>query len=294
LATRLYSKDRRKIELWEEPSHIPCPSPRQQSVWAKIKSLVLKHKIKEIPHLIPYLLKSGGNSDSKPAMIICPGGGYTHHAPHEGMPIARWINSLGYHAFVLHYRVFPYLHPIPLLDGLRAVRLARYHAKKWNIVPSKIGMLGFSAGGHLTSSVAVHHNYKSKNLVQADVISELSGRPDLVVLCYAVISFGKFGHKGSIRSLLGKKGTRELRDFYSNELHVNKETPPAFLWHTKSDHSVPFQNSTQFARALSDHGIEHEIHLYKKGDHGLGLAKTNPEAREWPKKCAAWLKKQKW
>ncbi len=238
----------------------------------------------EVPQLTPYLVTS---DQPRGAVIVCPGGGYARRAPHEGQPIAEMVNSHGIHGFVCDYRVAPYKHPWPLTDGLRAVRWVRHHATELNILPDKIAILGFSAGGHLAASVSTHWDLGRADA--PDPIDRLSSRPDASILCYAVISFGAFGHTGSMQNLLGKDPDPELRDMLSNELQVNETTPPAFLWHTAEDPGVPVRNSLAYADALAQHKVRFELHVYPDGRHGLGLAPELPHVATWAKLCGEWL-----
>jgi len=239
------------------------------------------------PRLAAFPVKS---EEPVGCVIVCPGGGYRTRAPHEGEPIARWLNSLGIASFVLHYRVAPYRHPAPLEDCRRAIRWVRSHAAEYNIRPDKIGMLGFSAGGHATAMAGVHH--EPGNPQAADPIDRVSSRPDAIVLCYPVISFVQHMHVGSMHNLLGEDAPQQLREQMSGELAVNVETPPTFLWHTADDASVPVENALLFAAALSRHKVPFDLHVYESGKHGLGLAEDHPEAYLWTTECANWLRKQ--
>ncbi|WP_248930122.1 alpha/beta hydrolase [Paenibacillus hamazuiensis] len=241
----------------------------------------------DIPYIVPFPVES---ANPAPAVIVCPGGGYGRKAEHEGEPVARWLNSLGIAAFVLQYRVAPYRHPVPLGDAKRAIRLVRSTAARWNIDPQRVGILGFSAGGHLASSAGLH--YDLGNPEADDAVERESSRPDLMVLCYPVITFGEFTHAGSKSNLLGPEPDEELVKLLSGEHQVTAETPPAFLWHTADDASVPVENSLQLAMALSRHKVPHELHVYESGRHGLGLAGDHPEAHTWTTLCANWLRKR--
>jgi len=211
-------------------------------------------------------------------------------ADHEGKPVALWLNSIGISAFVLDYRVAPYRHPAPLWDAQRAIRYVRSHAGEWNIDRIRVGILGFSAGGHLASAAGTH--YDKGNHVAEDKVDQESSRPDLMVLCYPVISFIKFAHQGSASNLLGADASEDIRRLLSSELQVTADTPPAFLWHTSDDAGVPVENSLQFASAMSSHHVPVELHAFQSGRHGLGLAEEHPEAYVWPRLCELWLRKQ--
>ncbi len=258
------------IPLWPD-GHIPTPDgvtpPR------------------ETPRLELYPVSGG-----KPTgwVAVCPGGGYGGRAPHEAEPIARMLNAAGISAGVVHYRVSPHRGPVPQMDAMRAIRFARAHAAAWNILPDKIGILGFSAGGHLAASVAVHADHGDAG--SADPVARLSARPDAAILCYPVISFGEWGHRGSRNNLLGPMPTAAQMEQFSLEKQVDSATPPTFLWHTADDAGVPVQNSLLFAQALASHRIPFELHVFPKGAHGLGLATDDPIVGQWPALCVKWLK----
>lgn len=225
--------------------------------------------------------------------IVCPGGGYAGLAPHEGEPIARWLNSLGITAGVLRYRLGPrYHHPIELGDAQRAIRTMRSRAAEWGIDPNRIGILGFSAGGHLASSAATH--FDSGEPSAADPVDRAGCRPDLAVLVYPVVTMSEpFTHLGSRQNLLGDHPSGELIDLLSNEKQVTKQTPPCFLMHTADDEAVPVENSLMFAAALRTAGVPFEIHVYEHGPHGVGLAANDPALSSWPGRCADWLRRHK-
>lgn len=237
------------------------------------------------PRLERFLVSS---KRDVPAMLIFPGGAYEMRADHEGKPVAEWLNSIGIAAFVVHYRVAPYKHPIPLEDAKWAIRTVRHRAEDWGIDPARVGVLGFSAGGHLASTLATHFE---EGLPDADdPMQQYSTRPDVLVLGYPVIMMRESTHNGSKHNLLGDKPTKQQILELSNELHVSNHTPPTFLWHTENDESVSVNNSFIFAAALQRHNIPHSLHTFERGEHGLGLAPYNQEARMWPKLCENWLK----
>ena len=223
------------------------------------------------------------------AIVVFPGGGYSHLSDiKEGSDVAKWLNSLGISVFVVKYRLGMRYHaPNQLLDAARAVRIVRLRAKEWNIDPQRIGILGFSAGGHLASTLGTHFDAGDPNA--KDPIDRVSSRPDLMVLVYPVITMGDLTHKGSKLNLLGDTPSADLIKLYSNELQVTKDTPPTFLIHAVTDPVVPVENSLMFAEALRKAGVPFEIHLYEKGPHGFGLAPTDPILSTWPARCAAWL-----
>ncbi|OGS22086.1 MAG: esterase [Elusimicrobia bacterium RIFOXYA2_FULL_39_19] len=256
----------------------------------------MKKKINQIPlwknhtaWLDLYLLKTKKHSS---LVIVFPGGGYNHRAEHEGSPVARWLNKNGISAAVCHYQVSPNRHPVPLNDAKRAIRIARYMAKRWNINPNRIGALGFSAGGHLVSTLGTLCNKKT-DTASSDNIDKFSCRPDALVLCYPVISFTKpYRHKGSINNLLGEHPSKKLLQFLSSEKQVTKSTPPTFLWHTADDPGVSVKNSRAFADALHKNNVVYELHVYKTGKHGLGMAQGVKDVENWTKSCILWLKRQ--
>jgi acetyl esterase/lipase len=250
---------------------------------------------KDIPTLTPYLPEKKGAA--RAAMVICPGGGYGGLADHEGSHYAKFLNEQGIAAFVLKYRLGSagYRHPVMLNDAARAVRTVRARAAEWDIDPAKIGIMGSSAGGHLASTLLTH--FDAGNADDADPVERQSSRPDLGVLCYAVITMGEFTHQGSKKNLLGENPSGELVALLSNELQVKANTPPCFIWHTYEDGGVPVENSMLFASALRKQKIPFDFHVYQKGAHGMGLgsrvqdpAKLHP----WTKDLVFWLKAQSW
>lgn len=241
----------------------------------------------EVPVITPFLLD---RQEKHGAVIVCPGGGYSRRAEHEGAPVAKWLNSIGISAFVLDYRVSPSQHPVPLLDVQRAIKYVRYHAEEWNLDKHKIGVLGFSAGGHLVSTAATQPDIGNKNA--SDPIDRENSRPDIAILCYPVISFLQFYHEGSLINLLGENSSEAERLLLSSEMNVSENTPPVFIWHTADDAAVPVENSLIFAQALSKYQIPFEMHIFPNGRHGLGLAEDDPIVGKWTDLCKAWLFKQ--
>lgn len=223
------------------------------------------------------------------SVVVCPGGGYGMLADHEGKDVALWLNTLGITAFVLHYRLGPHSrHPAMLQDVARAVQTVRRMAE--NLDPARIGILGFSAGGHLASTLATH--FEAGNPQATDALDRFSSRPDLTILIYPVISLQEpHGHGGSRQNLLGADASEELIASLSNHLHVTPGTPPTFLVHTSDDAGVPAENSLLLALALRAAGVPVELHLYEQGPHGFGLAEGDPVLGTWPAHCAAWLKR---
>ncbi len=242
----------------------------------------------DVPTLIPYLPPKEKRSGA--AVIVCPGGGYTHLADHEGGPVAEWLNSLGVTAFVLKYRLGPsYHHPAPMLDAARAIRLVRARAVEWGLDPQRIGILGFSAGGHVASTAGTH--FDTGKTDASDPIERVSSKPNLMILIYPVITMrDKLTHAGSRANLLGASPPPELIGLLSNDEQVTKETPPSFLVHTMTDTAVPVENSLLFALGLRKAGVPFEFHLYERGSHGFGLGTKDPILATWPDRCADWLR----
>jgi acetyl esterase/lipase len=243
------------------------------------------------PTLTIYL--SAPEQATGAAVVICPGGGYGALAmDHEGHQVAQWLNSFGVAGFIVKYRHrnsgAGYGHPAPLQDAQRAIRTVRSRAKQWSVDPKRIGILGFSAGGHLASSAATHFNesfYEAR-----DEIDRASCRPDFAVLVYPVIAFGEpFTHLGSQRNLLGPDPDKSLVEKMSNEKQVTPQTPPTFLLHTWEDKGVPAENSIYFYLALRRAGVPAEMHIFLKGPHGFGLGRNRGAVSAWPKLCEKWM-----
>lgn len=242
-----------------------------------------------VPTLTKLLLPG---DEVRGAVVVVPGGGYSGRADHERVPIAQFFNKSGYHAFVLDYRVSPHRNPEPLSDAARGVRLIRQNAAEWHVKPDKIAVLGFSAGGHLTASLGVF--FDAGEAASDDPVARQSSRPDALVLCYPVLSSGKFAHRGSFDNLLGKDASDAEREKMSIERHVPADMPPAFLWSTADDQAVPVENSLLLAMAMREKGIPLEMHIYPHGRHGLGLAPDDAHIATWTPLCAEWLKGMGW
>jgi len=246
----------------------------------------------DIPTITPYL--PDGTNATGAAMVICPGGGYAHLAPHEGNDYALWLNQHGIACFVLKSRLGSsgYHHPAMLNDVTRAMRWVRAHAAEYAIDSHRIGVMGSSAGGHLASSVLTHFDAGDPNA--ADKIEQQSSRPDLGILCYAVITLGEFTHRGSRNNLLGTNQTAELVEYLSSERQVSDSTPPCFLWTTFEDKAVPMENTLLFAGALRKHNVPFALHVYEKGGHGMGLKDKPPftHPHPWAGDCLFWLQER--
>lgn len=229
----------------------------------------------------------------RPALILCPGGGYAFTADHEAEPVALRFAAMGYQCFVLRYSVSPMLFPGALLELGEAVRLVRAHADEWDIDPDRVFVCGFSAGGHLAGSLGVFWN---RDFVKDALGCEDEHRPSGMILCYPVITAGDAGHRESFERLLGERYD-ELRDQISLEKQVSADTPPAFLWHTVEDDCVPVENSLLFAQAMQAHGRPFELHIFPKGPHGLSLSDQSascglvyPQTAMWPALADNWMK----
>ena len=225
------------------------------------------------------------------AVIIAPGGSYRALSMNlEGRAPANYLNALGIAAFVLRYRLGPqYHHPIELGDAQRAIRTVRARAAEWHIAPDRIGIMGFSAGGHLASSVSTH--FDAGNAGAADPIDRVGSRPDFAVLGYPVISFIEpWTHQGSKTNLLGDAPDPALARSLSSETQVTAATPPAFIYQTNADTTTPAENAVAYFLALRKAGVPAEMHIFKDGRHGTGLGMTDPALSEWPKLLANWLR----
>lgn len=242
------------------------------------------------PELTVYLPKPEIATGS--AVLIIPGGGYSIVAiDHEGFEVAKWLNTLGIAGIVLKYRlpsdvIMDNKSIGPLQDAQEAMRVIRRNAEKWNLKTDKIGVIGFSAGGHLASTLSTHYDEKVYELKD-----NTSARPDFSILIYPVITFdAAFTHKGSRNNLIGENPSEDQVKKFSNELQVNSQTPPAFLVHSSNDEAVPVQNSILYYQQLQKNKVQAEMHIFQKGGHGYGLAKNRGTESGWPALCANWLK----
>jgi len=223
-------------------------------------------------------------------VVICPGGGYgVLCSSYEGHGIAKWLNGYGITGVVLQYRISPYRHPAPLQDAQRAMRLTRLHAAEWGIDPTRIGIMGFSAGGHLASTLGTHYDAGKPNTGQA--VERMSCRPDFMILIYPVITMGPQGHDGTRENLLGSNPSQADCELLSNELQVTPQTPPAFLAHSVKDSVVPVAHSRMFYEALQAKGVPAEYFELQSGEHGLGCGNST-EWEQWQTACVQWLKSQ--
>ena len=230
------------------------------------------------------------------AVLVIPGGGY-HKLSYvwEGIDVAKWLNANGVVAIVLKHRLPTDLEnnivrdKSPMLDASRAMRIIRANAEKWNIDKNKIGVIGFSAGGHLASTLGTHYN--QAGVEKYDEIDSGSSRPDFLALIYPVISMSaEFGHTGSKKNLLGKNPSEELIEYYSNEKHVTSDTPPTFLLHSSDDNVVSVKNSIKFYEALQENKVKAELHIYPYGGHGFSLANGKGYLSTWKNRFIDWLR----
>jgi acetyl esterase/lipase len=267
--------------------------PQTELLWPEGAPNALGDADNDKPQLIMY--QADASKATGVGIVILPGGGYGGLAMgHEGHDFAAWFNERGISAFICDYRHRGkgYGHPAPMLDAQRAIRTVRSRAKEFGVNPEKIGIIGFSAGGHLASTVSTHFDQGTADA--ADPIQRVSSRPDFAILCYPVISLGQaHTHLGSQKNLLGENPDPALIEKFSNEKQVTKENPPTFLWHTVEDKGVPVENSLVFFRALVAVGVPAELHAYEKGRHGLGLALDVPGTSNWSNELLAWMKQRR-
>ena len=241
----------------------------------------------DLPTLTAYIPSSNPTGT---AVVICPGGGYEHLAVDwEGTQVAQWFNQHHVAAFVLQYRHGPGHHyPQPIDDGRRAMRWVRAHADAYHLTANRIGIMGFSAGGHVASAVSTH--FSADTAVVHDAVSRESARPDFTILAYPVVTMEKgLTHAGSRENLLGKDPSNALVDRLSNETQVTDQTPPTFIYTTDADTVVPPQNSVNYYLALHRHRVPAELHVFRVGVHGSGLGQKNQLLSIWPSLLARWM-----
>lgn len=267
-----------KINLWPEGS-IPL-SIKNNIQEQSISTDIIRIGKVQVPQIEVYLPNK--KSATGQAVIICPGGGYSILAyDWEGTDIAKFFNAHGIAAFVLKYRLPDSLSStspdkVPLLDAKQAMRVVRSHATEWNVNPNKIGIMGFSAGGHLASTLSTHFEEETK--------------PNFSVLIYPVISMDKnIAHMGSRNNLIGKHPSDAMIKLYSNELQISNQTPPTFIVHASDDSAVPVENSLYYYQALKKNGVPAEMHIYPTGGHGFGLALGKGALASWPSLMIAWI-----
>jgi len=266
----------------------PPASPQEVLLWENGAPGALGQADTDKPTITVYRAPRGSSGT---AVIVAPGGGYGALAiEHEGRQWAYWYNAMGITAFVLKYRLGPrYHHPIELGDAQRAIRTVRARASEFNVIPERIGMMGFSAGGHLTSTAGTHFDTGKSD--STDPIERVSSRPDFLVLGYPVISFDPaVTHAGSLRNLLGENPDPKLVENLSNDLQVTAQTPPTFIFHTTNDAAVPVENSVRFYLALRKAKVPVEMHVFENGPHGVGMALNDPALSVWPNLLMNWLR----
>lgn len=271
------------------PAGLRADEPKVEQLWPQGAPGAVGSEEADKPTLTIWL--PAADKANGCAVVVCPGGGYQHLAiDHEGKQIAEWLNSLGVTTFMLKYRIAPrYKHPAPLLDAQRAIRTVRARAAEWKVDPRRVGIMGFSAGGHLTSTAATH--FDEGRADAQDSIEKASCRPDFAILCYPVISMTTaYTHQGSKNNLLGKEADPKLAESVSNDLQVTEKTPPTFLFHTNEDSGVLPENSVLFYMALRKAKVPAELHIYEKGPHGVGLAQKDPILSTWSGRLADWMK----
>ena len=263
-------------------------------LWPQDAPGALGEEDKDIPTLTIYWPEPDRSTGA--GMIVCPGGGYNGLAQHEGELYARWLNQQGIVGLVLKYRLASggYHYPAMCQDVARAMQYVRASADEWNLDPGRIGVMGSSAGGHLSSWILTHFDDGQPD--SEDLVERQSSRPDLGILCYPVISMSPdIGHAGCRKNLVGDNSSPELLELLSTELCVTPQTPPCFLWHTYEDGGVKMENSVEFAAALRRAGVPLELHIYQKGHHGLGLGSKEYDPAQWlpwTTECARWLEEQ--
>lgn len=273
-------------------THAQDKPTRTELLWPKGAPGAVGETDKDKPKLDSYLPPKDKRTST--AVVVCPGGGYGNLAlDHEGKQIAKWLNDRGVAAFVLHYRLGPrYKHPVPLQDAQRAIRLVRSQAKELGIAADRVGIWGFSAGGHLASTASTKFDAGKKDA--DDPIERVGCRPDFAILCYPVIRLDSpHGHAGSRRNLLGDKPDEKLVASLCNDTQVTKETPPTFLFHTREDKPVPVANSELYHAALKKAGVSTKLVLFDKGAHGVGLGGKDATLSKWPEQLDEWLREQK-
>ncbi len=291
--SRNISAQQEIIKLWSEAIPGSTLNPSYVETAEKGTDNITRVFRVSDPELIVY--PAAEDKATGAAVIICPGGGYHILAiDHEGDKVAKWLSELGITAFVLKYRLPSDMIMMdketgPLQDAIKAMRIVRGDAKKWNINSEKIGIMGFSAGGHLASTLSTHYNEKIYTLANAK-----SARPDFSILIYPVISMeASITHMGSRTNLLGKDPTEDKIRYFSNDQMVDKNTPPAFLVHAGDDSGVPVQNSINYFLALKEYNIPVEMHIYEKGGHGFGMKKSDSTTSNWTEDCEHWLRMHK-
>ncbi len=276
------------LAAWFMLAATAAAQPRMELLWPNVAPGALGTEDTDKPAVFIHLPSADRANGT--AVVVCPGGGYGALAmDHEGRQVAEWLNARGVAAFVLRYRLGPrYRHPVQIGDAQRALRLVRSRAAQFGVAADRIGIWGFSAGGHLASTAATR--FDQGNPDSSDPVERAGCRPDFAILAYPVISFTtEYTHKGSLRNLLGEQPAPSLVASLSTETQVTAATPPTFLFHTTEDKGVPPENSVLFYMALRRHGIPAEMHIYERGRHGVGLAPSDPVLSTWAGRLEDWL-----
>lgn len=287
IQTQLFSQQ--ELELWSENVPFAIQNDTVSEEVTTGENGIVRVKYVKNPTIKVYLPDKEKATGA--AVIICPGGGYSILAiDHEGHQVAEWLQSMGIAGIVLKYRLpedflMTNKEIVPLLDAQQAIRLTRKKATEWNIKPNKIGIMGFSAGGHLAATATTHFNQAVGNISEVTSV-----RPDFSVLVYPVISFKAFGHKWTRFRLLGDNPAPDEIARYSNELWVNKDTPPVFLVHSSDDKGVPVENSIRFYRQCVKHDVPAAMHIFETGGHGYGMGRPSGPEGNWPELLGQWLK----
>ena len=284
-AGRLHAQAAAPVTAQAKPN--PNAEPETILLWPDGAPGALGQEDGDRPTLTIYRARQPSGA----SVVVAPGGGYGALASnHEGRQVANLLNAAGVTAFVLKYRLGPrYHHPIELGDAQRAIRLVRARAQEFGLAADRIGMMGFSAGGHLTATAGTH--FDAGKADASDPIDRVSCRPDFLILAYPVISFDPaIAHGGSVRNLLGENPDPKLIEDLSNDLRVTPQTPPTFLFHTNADTGVVAENSVRFYLALRRNKVPAELHIFENGPHGVGLALGDPALSEWPVLLTNWLR----
>lgn len=279
------------VSLIVAPLLLSAAGPETKLLWPNGAPGAVGNEEADRPTLTIFLpAKANGTG-----VVVCPGGGYRHLSMQkEGTDIAAWLNARGVAAFVLKYRLGPrYHHPAMLDDAQRAIRTVRSNTKQYGVEPDRVGIWGFSAGGHLASTTGTHFDAGNPNA--ADPIDRAGSRPDFMILAYPVITMKEpYVHKGSLKALLGENPDPKLVELLSNEDQVTPQTPPTFLFLTNEDKTVPPENSVYFYLALRKAGVPAEMHIYEHGAHGAGLGTQDPVLASWPKRLEDWMRGHGW
>ena len=277
--------------LWEDVSWsgVKAQQATEDPAWLAYFGDMRNPLMAEGPSIVAYPIEQI-DGEAYPAILIFPGGGYGFRSEQlEGIKIARWLNEKRIAAFVINYRLGQY--PEPVVDAMSAVSYVRYHSEDFGIDPERVGVLGFSAGGHLAAVLSnVNRDDPLINSLPLPY-GHTSSRPDFTVLAYPVITFREpYVHHGSRENLIGERPSDAIIDRLSAELNVSSQTPPTFIWAPKTDKAVAYQNSEIYADALQRHGVDHVLHIFPEGSHGSDLAESEPYASQWPEMMLGWLR----